>query len=275
MRPPVSVVVPFAGSGLSECLDALARLELRDGDEVLVADNRPRPEPGRHGRAEVLDASGPASSYFARDVAAARARGEWLAFLDADCLPDPGLLDALFDPPPGERTGVLAGGIEDWVDADTPVARYIAARRKLDQRHALAHPFRPYAQTANCAVRRAAFEAVGGFGAPVRSGGDADLCWRLQEAGWEIEPRLDARVRHRNRATLRALLGQIHRHGAGMQWLQTRWPGSFPPPGPRELAARTRWLRRGQDGRLDFLTAWAADLGRLRANGDPSVPSRR
>ena len=38
---------------------------------------------------------------------------------------------------------------------------------------------RPYAQTAHCAVRRSAFEAVGGFREDIRSGGDADLCFRL------------------------------------------------------------------------------------------------
>jgi GT2 family glycosyltransferase len=222
-------------------------------DELLVHDNR---------RGE------PRSSYYARQAAARQAGGEWLLFLDADVEPEPGLLAGYLDPPPGERVGVLAGGIVDWVAEDTPVARYIARRRKLDQATTLAHP-RPYAQTANCLVRRAAFEAVGGFPDPVRSGGDADLCWRLAAAGWTLEARPAARVRHRNRTTLRALLGQLHRHGSGMQWLDTRYPGAFPPPRPRELAGRLRLLGR-RDGVYDFLALWARDLGRLHANGDPS-----
>jgi GT2 family glycosyltransferase len=149
------------------------------------------------------------------------------------------------------------------------VARYIARRRKLDQATTLAHPRAPYAQTANAAVRRSAFEAIGGWPDPVRSGGDADLCWRLAAAGWGIESRPQARVRHRNRATLRALLAQLHRHGSGMQWLDRRYPGSFPPPRPRQLASRLKLLARGR--LLDFLSLWAADLGRLRANGDPTL----
>jgi GT2 family glycosyltransferase len=266
------VIVPFAGppAALEACLQALATLTLRDGDEILVADNRARPAPGRRGRTEVLDASGPASSYFARAVAAARAHGEWLVFLDADCTPDPGLLDAYLAPPPGERTAVLAGAIEDWVAADTRVARYVASRRMLAQESTLAHPERPYAVTANAAVRRAAFEVVGGFPDPVRSGGDADLCWRLADAGWELEQRPGARVRHRNRERLRDLLAQVHRHGSGMQWLQQRRPGAFPPPSPRELATRFTLLAGDGDARIDFLVRWARDLGRLRANGDPT-----
>jgi GT2 family glycosyltransferase len=261
------VIVPFAGTdeALDRCLAALSRLELREGEELLVADNRPAPRPG------LVDARGPASSYYARQRAAARATGEWLVFVDADCVPDPALLDAYFDPAPADATGVLAGGIEDWVDTDSAVARHIAARRKLDQANTLAHP-RPYAQTANAAVRRAAFEGAGGWPDPVRSGGDADLCWRLAVAGWAIESRPHARVRHRNRSSLRALLAQLHRHGAGMQWLDRRYPGAFPPPTPRALAARTKLLARGEW--IEFLSMWAADLGRLRANGDPTPPVR-
>jgi GT2 family glycosyltransferase len=272
----VSVIVPFAGPDLAPVLAALERVSLRPGDQILVANQGPAAAPpGRGGAIEVLDAAGPPSSYFARAVAAAHATAEWLVFTDADCVPDAGLLDAYFALAPGEKTAVLAGGIEDWVEEDTPVARYIASRRKLDQATTLAHPVRPYAQTANAAVRRAAFEAVGGFPDPVRSGGDADLCWRLRAAGWELEERPGARVRHRNRTTLRALLGQLHRHGSGMEWLERRYPGAFPRPRPRALVGHTRLLAAGASGALDFLALWAADLGRLKANGHPTPPGVR
>lgn len=278
-RPAVSVVVPFAGSeaDLARCLAALDALELRPGDEILVADNRTQPIPGSGapGRAaardpRVVPAPGPASSYFARGVAAARATGEWLVFVDADTVPAPDLLDRYFEPAPGAAVAVLAGGIEDWIEEDTAVSRHIARRRKLDQATTLEHA-RPYGQTANLAVRRSAFEAVGRFPDPVRSGGDADLCWRLAAAGHDIEARPQARVRHRNRTTLRALLAQMHRHGSGMQWLDRRYPGAFPPPGPGELLRRFALLARGDA--IEFLARWAADVGRLRANGDPTSPS--
>ncbi len=262
MRPPVSVICPFAGQAPPRVTDALV---LREGDEILLADNRRAPAPGGN----VIDASGPASSYHARAVGAARASGEWLVFVDADTVPVPDLLDAYFDPLPDDDVGVLAGGIEDTVLEDTRVARYIADRRKLDQATTLAHPRRPYAQTANCAVRRTAFEAVGGWPEPIRSGGDADLCWRLAAAGWKLEQRPAALVRHRNRARLGELLRQLHRHGAGMRWLDERWPGSFPAPGPRELVAgRLAMLVRDPSayGLLDVLGLWARDSGRLRRN---------
>jgi len=257
------VIAPFRGSDaeLDACLAGLSRVTRRPGDELLVADNRPGAVGRTHGAVTVLAASGPASSYFARAAAARAARGEWLVFVDADCVPAADLLDSLFVPPPAPATAVLAGGIEDWTETDTPAARHIAARRKLSQETTLAHPVAPYAQTACCAVRRDAFEAVGGWPEPIRSGGDADLCWRLRAAGHALESRPGARVRHRNRTTWRALWAQLARHGAGMAWLDERWPGTFPPPSARELAHRFTLPV------ADQAAGWARDLGRLRSNG--------
>jgi GT2 family glycosyltransferase len=152
----------------------------------------------------------------------------------------------------------------------------VTARGMMAQATTLRHPHAPYAQTANCAVRRSAFEAVGGFDEGARWGEDADLCWRLAAAGWALEERPAAGVRHRNRETLRALLAQQAGHGAGARWLQARHPGASPPPGLRELAGQARWClgravrARDREARafalLDLLARYAFEAGRLGNN---------
>jgi GT2 family glycosyltransferase len=97
----------------------------------------------------------------------------------------------------------------------------------------------PYAQTANCAILRSAFVEVGGFAEEVRAAEDADLCFRLEAQGWQLERRPRAVVRHRTRATTVAALMQLARHGAGASWCDRRHPGSFPPPTPKKLLGRT------------------------------------
>ncbi len=190
-RPSVSVIVPFAGS--RQQLDGLrcrlAALELGPRDELLVADNRRDAaadcvETGAAVR--VLPAVGTACPGFARNRAARAARGDWLVFIDADTWPMPGLVQRYFNPPPGTDTGILAGGILDRPGGDGVAARASARRGHMSQRVTLDRAGTPYAQTANCAVRRAAFEAVGGFDEQARCGEDADLCFRLAALGWAL-----------------------------------------------------------------------------------------
>ncbi len=286
MRPAVDVVVPFRGddAALAAAAAALARLTLGPDDTLRIADNRRAARAARAGRAgpaEIVAAGGPPSSYSARNRAAGAGNRPWILFLDADVLPVPDLLERYFDPPPGERAAVLAGGIDDQPAAPgAPAAlRYAALRGAMAQERSLEHGERAFAKTANCLVRREAFAAAGGFAEGIRSGGDADLCWRLAAAGWALEPRPSARVTHRNRATVPAMLGQLARHGAGAAWLGRRHPGALPR---RSLPGLVRWTgrrwrtalaarRAGEPdaalvAALDPAAAWAFELGRLLPN---------
>jgi GT2 family glycosyltransferase len=242
-RPPVSVVVPFAGSdgALAALTARLESLERRPGDELIVADNRGTGgTPSRAGDVVIHPAGGVRSPGFARNRGASLATGEWLLFIDADTEPQPGLIDTYFATAPQASTAILAGGIVDTLpEAGTGLAaRHVVARAQMSQAVTVARPTFAYAQTANCAIRRRAFAEVGGFEEGVRAGEDADLCFRLLERGWQLEERPAAVVEHRARATLGALLRQLARHGSGAAWCERRHPGSFPPPTAWALARR-------------------------------------
>jgi hypothetical protein len=84
------------------------------------------------------------------------------------------------------------------------------------------------AATGNLLVRRSAFEGIGGFADGIRSGGDVDLCWRLQDAGWELDRQPAATVEHHHRDDLASFLGMVARYGAGSSWLNERRPGAAP-----------------------------------------------
>jgi hypothetical protein len=224
------VVVPFAGDrGDAQRLGAaLAALRRGDEDEVIVGDNAAGAVAASvlDGGVRVVRAAGERSSYHARNAAAARAEREWILFMDADCVPDAGLLDAYFAQAVGDRVGALAGPILHAPDQDSLAARYARARNFVvipEEPGAI-----PTAPTGNLLVRREAFEAVGGFVEGIRSGGDVDFCRRIQEAGWTLELRPAATVVHPHRETLRDYLRIVARYAAGARWLDERYPGIAP-----------------------------------------------
>jgi hypothetical protein len=237
MRDSVDVVIPFAGSrgAFVDLLTRIGALALGPGDSLTIVDNSQtgvgQPAPAS-GQVRVLRACERRSSYYARNRGARCAGGAWLLFLDADVEPAPDIIDRYLSVSPAARVGFLVGAVRDIRSADgqseSLTSRYSRLRRLIDQRNTL-QMRRPYAKTANCAVRRAAFEEVGGFADDVRSGGDADLCLRLQEAGWGFEMRDEAVVDHSSRRRVGDLLAQRSRHGSGAEWLEARYPGFAGP----------------------------------------------
>jgi hypothetical protein len=274
----VTIVVPFLGSRdeLPSLAGRLAALARNPGDEALIVDNVwPPAEEADLGGVRTLAAGEVTSPAYARNAGAARASGEWLVFLDADTDADEDLIDRYFQPEPAEGVGILAGWVVDHPGGDGIAARLARETGAMSQEKTLANEFMPYAVTANCAIRRSAFEAARGFDSGQRAGEDADLCWRLQRDGWLLETRPEARVLHRSRPTLAATWRQRFRHGAGAGWLEGRFPGSMPRWGlaalardsARELGGGARERLRGHRGSAALAAAtvsgwWAYELGR-------------
>jgi GT2 family glycosyltransferase len=281
-RPTVAVIVPFAGPDeqLRRCLAGLKRIAMAPGDELVVADNRRRPGGGVPcaGPVRLVAAGGVRAAGFARNRGAEATAAEWLVFLDADTRPSADLLDRYFDPGPAPETAVLAGGIVDVAGGGSAAPRRSARRAQMSQQVTLQRAGRPYAQSANVAIRRHAFAAVGGFDEAARAGEDADLCWRLAAAGWGLETRPEALVEHLTRPTLATLLVQLARHGSGAAWLERRYPGEFAGPDlrglPRGLAAATdamarRRPRAAADALLQVAEGCAFDAGRVLLSNRP------
>ena len=286
-RPAVSVVVPFRGDwiGADRLVAALRCLDIRDGDELIVADNTDGGNEdliAGHG-IRVVRAARERSAYHARNEAARLATADWILFMDADCRPAPNLLAAYFEESISDGCGAVAGQILGEPEQASFAARYARSRNLFDHADGLIRANGGGAAAGNLLVRREAFEQVGGFTEGIRSGGDLDICRRLAAGGWRLDFRQGAVVHHRHRATLPSLLGAVARYGAGARWLNKRYPGSSPAwplrdglaGTARDIVARLRERQveeavfRGVDG----LGLVAHRIGYAMSNGAGSTQS--
>jgi len=184
------------------------------------------------------------SAYAARNRGIRSARGTILIFTDMDCRPCPQWLSRLIRPFADSSVGLVAGEVaglpsKHWLEI------YADRQKTLSQKHTLDHPFRPYGQTANLAVRRQAFEMVGIFRPYLTTGGDADICWRIQrETNWAIAFAESAIVYHRHRSTLADLRRQWYRYGCSNRYLNELHGIALTPSlSPWDYGHRlTRWM---------------------------------
>lgn len=213
----LSVIIPTYRDWprLQLCLAALERQTLPRADyEIIVVDNdaETHTRPALPAGVRLLHAP-QGYSYAARNAGLAASQGAVLAFTDADCLPEPDWLEAglaALDARPDWQ--LLAGRIEVFSDTPNAVFRY-ESLFEFQQETWVQHLH--FGATANLFVRRAACEAVGGFDATMKSGGDADFGQRCHAAGFAIGYSAAACIRHPSRHSLREVLLKNRRIAAG------------------------------------------------------------
>lgn len=231
-RVAVSVIVPAfnAMDTLRGCLDSLTALPTVPSHEIIVVDNGStdgtlafaRTYPGVTALS-YTETQGPSG---ARNAGAQAARGEILAFTDADCVVSQDWLRAglaAFSP----WVSGVAGAIEG-VEPRNEVQAWMNARRILDQRPTLSHPYRPFIQTANAFYRRRDFIEAGGFDETMPVGEDCDLSWRILEVsrgGFAYSE--EALVLHDHRATPKALFRQSAKNAGAGAYLFQKWRGEL------------------------------------------------
>jgi cellulose synthase/poly-beta-1,6-N-acetylglucosamine synthase-like glycosyltransferase len=204
----------------------------------------------------------------------------------------PGWLRGLASRWRDETCGAFAGEVV----AHEPrglVERFLGQRR-MDHKGTLAHPYLPFATTANVAYRRAVLGRVGAFNPGLRSGGDVDLSWRMQKVtGLAIAYCPEAVVAHRNRSTVRGLYRQYRTYGEAFADLEllhddfySRFSHRYGLPRARAavrfvrrhaLSKPPQWMRpsTGREGlamwALDALVKIAFDRGIRRGRRSASL----
>lgn len=190
-EPEISVIIPHLNQpqALAACLRTLeAQPPGAVPFEVIVVDNGSRLLPvdvcSAFARVTLAQEPSPGPGP-ARSRGAALARGKILAFIDADCLADPGwvaTISAFFSTNPG--VDVIGGDVR--ITRDGPPNQIAAYEAIYGYRMQLYVARDHYTATCNMAVRRAVFAAVGPF-AGIAIAEDVDWGQRATAAGHRIE----------------------------------------------------------------------------------------
>ncbi len=166
----------------------------------------------------------------ARNSGAAASTAPLIAFVDSDVCPDPGWLAGLIGHFADARVAAVAPRVRA-PGGHGPVTAYEMARSPLDlgDEPGLAGPGRRlgFVPATTLVVRRAAFDALGGFDAGLMVGEDVDLAWRLSAASWTVRYEPSVVVTHPARARPRTWLGQRVAYGSSAGPLARRHPDAM------------------------------------------------
>ena len=223
VRPRLTIIVPFhKGLPFLERV-LMALVPLKAGDELIVAADGAVDDchalAAAHG-AHVIDIPGPCGPAVTRNVAAASAQGDVLVFIDADVVASTTLLERvaeiLADDP---ELGAVFGAYDEEPSAKEFVSQYKNLAHSFIHRKSRgpAHTF----WAGFGAVRRAAYDAVGGFDERFArpSIEDIDLGYRLTAAGYRIHLDPSLAVCHLKRWTLRSMI-RSDVFDRGIPWTQ-------------------------------------------------------
>ncbi|MDJ0784231.1 MAG: mycofactocin biosynthesis glycosyltransferase MftF [Desulfosarcinaceae bacterium] len=228
--PSVSVIVPVRNrpAEIAACLRSLNALDYpKDKLQIIAVDDASEDETpetiAKFTNVSLLRMQRHRQASFCRNRAAEIARGDILAFIDSDCMADPAWLRELVPAFRDRSLGAL-GGLVDAANENNGLDRYEKVKSALKiggwfKRSDQAERFF-YLPTCNFLVRRSVFLRLGGLREYLHVGEDVDFCWRLQDAGHEMEYRPIGRVAHKHRNRLGAFCSRRFDYGTSEPLLQ-------------------------------------------------------
>lgn len=231
--PYVSIIIPAynAQDTLQRCLDSIMCIDYPgEQKEVILVNNNSHDateDIARRYPITVLHENEMQTSYAARNRGIQHAKGDILAFTDTDCIVTPLWIKELIATHGDPEIGCFAGNIKSF--QPKTLAECFAAKdeENHNQERSLKTGYLPAANTANVAYRKEVFQKIGLFKSNLKSGGDAELSWRLvRHGGYKIIYVPEAVVYHQHRTSIVDLYRQHRKYGESITDLLRLYPAS-------------------------------------------------
>jgi mycofactocin system glycosyltransferase len=227
--PFVSVIIPVHNrpEEINACLESLGQLAYPSEKlEIIVVDDASTdhtPDVIKKFNVHLIVLEENKKAPFCRNLAAQKAKGDILAFIDSDCTADPLWLSELIPAFKDSSIGVVGGRVDSFFHTSL-LDRYEQVKSSLMMG---SHAKRSrenerffYVPSCNLLVKRDLFLDIGGFKEELVVGEDVDLCWRLQDAGYPVEFRPIGKIFHKHRNTIRPFCRRRFEYGTSEPLLQ-------------------------------------------------------
>lgn len=230
----VSIIIPVynAEDTIQKCLIGIAEgiknTTYTPATEVILVDNgssdnsfaicKNFQQSNPHIKVMIVEeaARGPSA---ARNTGAMLAKGTWLFFTDADCIPSRNWISDYAKHFADEEIGAIAGSIWPYLPTEANLTQKSISLFTLppiteEIVHSGFNLREGFYPTANIAVRKETFNLIGGFNENLIYGEDHELCYKIYKAGFKIKAITTALVKHIHRSTLKGLIKQAFGFGS-------------------------------------------------------------
>ena len=215
-----SIIIPVKelNDYIRETVPAIFRLDRSDW-ELLIVTNEPQETEWPNDSRVVMLSSGRVGPAEKRDLAASRAVGDFLVFLDDDSYPQSDLLSIAFKE--FEEGQVALGGPAVTPPHNSFLQKVSGAVFSSKLTGGSPERYRPHGSrrlvddwpSVNLMIRREIFLEIGGFDSPFWPGEDTFLCEKLLNAGHHVLYVPELIVWHHRRPGLRAHAKQVGAYG--------------------------------------------------------------
>jgi mycofactocin system glycosyltransferase len=232
-HPFISIIIPVRNrpDEIKACLESLLLLDYpADKLEIMVVDDASddhTPDIVKQFDVHLISLKTNQKAPYCRNLAAGKAKGDILAFIDSDCTADTkwlsDMIRAFLDPGVGAAGGRIdgffkAGRLDRYEEVNSSLIIGTHIKRSSD-----ANKFF-YVPSCNLLVKKDLFLKLGGFNPELVVGEDVDLCWRIQNAGSAVEFRPNGTVFHRHRNRLTSFCKRRFDYGTSEPLLQKLHP---------------------------------------------------
>lgn len=230
-QPSFSIIIPTHNrpQQLRQCLEAVVRLDYpKERFEVIVVDDGSELAPAGVIKSFtdslqiallIQPNAGPAS---ARNYGAQEASGDFLAFTDDDCQPEPNWLRA-FAEVLSREPGCLAGGRTINELSNNPFSEASQIIVDIVYRHYNQQPqAATFFASNNMAIARDGFYKLNGFDNAFRTSEDRDFCARWLQIGGRMVYVADALIGHAHHLSFSTYCQQHFNYGRGAYRFQTK-----------------------------------------------------